>query len=98
MTFQTIYLFNHNNNKYIGSTKNFNPRMWAHNQHCKQSRHNKTKLYKYMIENDIQDIRKHITILNTCNDDYNKKELRSREQEYLESLKPNLNMIRAIRL
>jgi len=97
MTNQTIYLFNHNGNKYVGSTKDLSMRMWAHNQHFKQTRHNKTKLYRYMIENDITDIRKHISILETCKDAYNKYNLRCIEQSYLDELKPNLNMIKALK-
>ena len=41
-----IYLFSHNEHQYLGSTNNYNVRMRAHNQHYKQPRHNKCKIYQ----------------------------------------------------
>jgi len=106
-----IYLFKHtdlfgNENKYIGSTKNLKLRCWAHNQHKKQERHKNIRLYKYLNINEIEDIRPYITVLFNleeifnnlnCNDSLNKIILKNKEQDFLENIKPNLNMIKALR-
>jgi len=92
-----IYKFEHEGNIYIGSTKNYKMRCFAHNQHKKQARHNSTKFYKYLIENCIHDIRPHCQIIDEVENDYNKNVLRNIEQDYLDEYKPNLNMVRAIR-
>tara|TARA_R100000353_G_scaffold101814_1_gene73739 strand:+ start:130 stop:432 length:303 start_codon:yes stop_codon:yes gene_type:complete len=91
-----IYKFEHEGNIYIGSTKNYKVRCFAHNQHKKQSRHNKTKLYKYCIEHEIFDIRPYCTIIEEIDGIYDKILLRNLEQDYLDRIKPNLNMVRAI--
>tara|TARA_R110002012_G_scaffold237919_1_gene411671 strand:- start:7415 stop:7726 length:312 start_codon:yes stop_codon:yes gene_type:complete len=97
---QVIYLFSHNGNQYLGSTTDYKTRMFAHNQHYKQVKHNKCRLYQYMIANNITDIREYTTILKSTEDDdivYNKLGLRCLEQEYIDELQPNLNMINAVK-
>jgi len=95
---KTIYKFNHDDNIYIGSTTNFKTRCEAHNQHKKQDRHNKTKFYKYLNNNGITDCRLFMNILQEIDDDnLTKEELRNIEQDFLDEIKPNLNMIKAIR-
>ena len=92
-----IYKFEHNGNIYIGSTKNYKLRCFAHNQHKKQSRHNKTKFYQYCIENNIVDVRPHCEIVENVDQEYNKLFLKNLEQDYIDKFEPNLNMVRAIR-
>ncbi len=92
-----IYKFEHNENVYIGSTKDLKMRLYAHNQHKKQERHNKTDFYQYCIENEIDDIRPFVEIVKEISDEYNKANLRNIEQDIIDELKPNLNMISAIR-
>jgi len=92
-----IYKFEHEGNKYIGSTKNFKMRCSAHNQHKKQERHNKTKFYKYLIENDIIDIRPFTEIIEKIDDEYDKFKLRELEQDCLDEFQPNLNSFKAMR-
>ena len=89
-----IYKFEHNGNTYIGSTKNYKIRMFAHNQHKKQARHNSTKFYQYCIHNGICDIRPFCEIMEEI-EGYDKIILRNLEQDYLDRFKPNLNMVRA---
>ncbi len=93
-----IYKFEHNNNIYIGSTINLKVRCFAHNQHKKQSRHQNIKLYKYCNENEIIDVRPYITIIETLENNITKDELLLIEQNYLDTIKPNLNMINAKRI
>ncbi len=91
-----IYKFEHDGNIYIGSTKNYKSRLFAHNQHKKQSRHNGTKFYKYCIQHCIEDIRPFCEILNEV-EGYDKLILRNIEQDFLDEYKPNLNMVKAIK-
>lgn len=91
-----IYKFEHNGETYIGSTKNFKERCWAHNQHMKQDRHNKTCFYQYCLANDITDIRPYCKIIQKIENIYDKDLLRYREQEVLNILQPTLNTIRAV--
>ncbi len=92
-----IYLFNHEENKYIGSTTNYKVRMHAHNQHKKQKRHNKTKFYKYLNQNKITDIRPYVSILANIKEiQYDNETLRNIEQSFLEELTPNLNSNKAM--
>lgn len=91
-----IYLFNHNGNKYIGSTINLKNRTQAHNQHKKQPRHNKTKFYQYLLNNNIEDCREFITPVCVYTDHCTKYQLRLIEQHFLDDYKPNLNSIKAI--
>ena len=93
-----IYKFEHNGNIYIGSTKNYKLRMFAHNQHKKQARHNKTKFYKYCNDCGITDIRPFCNIIhnNDC-DEYDKYILRNIEQDFLDEYRPNLNMVKAVK-
>lgn len=92
-----IYKFEHNNNVYIGSTKDLKMRLYAHNQHKKQERHNKTDFYQYCIENEIHDIRPYVETVKVISDEYNKNLLRNIEQDIIDEYQPNLNMISAIR-
>ena len=92
-----IYLFNHNGNKYIGSTKDLKMRLHAHNQHKKQDRHNGTAFYQYLINNAIDDCREFITPLCEYTDDTNnKKQLLLLEQYFIDTHKPQLNSSKAI--
>ena len=51
-----------------------------------------------MIENDIKDFKLHTIILKSFNEiELDKIQLLNIEQDYLDFLKPNLNMINAIR-
>ena len=93
---KVIYLFNHNDNKYLGSTTNLKMRCHAHNQHKKQSRHNKCKFYQYLLNNNIDDIRPYLEVLEEI-EECDKYTLRNIEQDYIDNIKPNLNMIKAIR-
>ena len=92
-----IYLFNHNENKYIGHTTNYKVRMWAHNQHRKQSRHNKSAFYKYVNKEKITDVRPYMKIIAQIEDtEYDNETLRTIEQTYLDEISPNLNSIKAM--
>lgn len=92
-----IYKFEHNDNCYIGSTKDFCMRCHAHNQHKKQAKHRNIRLYQYCNENEIEDLRPYMEILEVIQDNYDKELLRTREQDYMEQYNPNLNMIKACR-
>ena len=93
-----IYMFWHEQGEgcYVGSTFNFKERMWAHNQHRKQKKYNHTDLYTFMNENKVNDIRKHLHILEYLPDDCSKAVMRDREQMYIELFQPNLNMFEAV--
>lgn len=91
-----IYKFEHNGNIYIGSTKNYKMRCHAHNQHKKQARHNRTKFYKYCIQEAINDIRPYCEVLDEI-EGYDKNILRNIEQDYIDEYKPNLNMVKAMK-
>jgi hypothetical protein len=96
---KVIYLFEHNNNKYIGSTKDLKMRCHAHNQHKKQPRHNKCKLYQYLLENNINDIRPYVSVIEEIINEaeFTELMLRNLEQDYIDDIKPNLNCINAIK-
>tara|TARA_R100000152_G_C6590449_1_gene51107 strand:+ start:243 stop:464 length:222 start_codon:yes stop_codon:yes gene_type:complete len=71
-------------------------RCHAHNQHKKQARHNRTKFYKYCIQESINDIRPYCEILDEI-EGYDKHILRNMEQDYIDQYKPNLNMVKALK-
>ena len=93
-----IYLFNHNGNKYVGSTKDYNMRLQAHNQHKKQSKYNNTLFYQYLINNAIDDCREFITPICEYTDVFDKKNKLLLEQHFIDTYKPQLNSCKAINL
>lgn len=92
-----IYKFEHENDSYIGSTKDFTMRGHAHQQHRKQTKYNHYAIYQYANEKEIPDIREHITILYETIDDLTKDERRNLEQDFMDIHKPTLNMCNAMK-
>jgi len=85
-----------NDKIYIGSSTNqyLSTRMSNHRQLCKDlSGRRNTILYNYMREIGIEHFCIELIEKNQCE---NKKQLREREQIYIDLLKPELNMFRAI--
>ena len=85
-----------NNKIYIGSStyQYLCSRMNCHRQMCKDlSGRRDTKLYNYMREIGIQHFQIELIEKVQCE---NKCQLREREQQFIDMLKPELNMFRAI--
>tara|TARA_Y100000114_G_scaffold151170_1_gene167526 strand:+ start:544 stop:879 length:336 start_codon:yes stop_codon:yes gene_type:complete len=88
-----IYLFEHDGNLYVGSTINFKERMWAHNQHMKQEKHNNCEFYKYCNSVGIKDVRPYIHTLQAFSGRLDKETLLHLEADYIDEYCPNLNHI-----
>ena len=81
---------------YIGSTNNqyLCTRMNSHRQLCKDlSGRRNTTLYNYMREIGIEHFKIELIEKVKCE---NKNQLREREQYFIDELKPELNMFRAV--
>jgi len=92
-----IYKLNVLDEFYIGSTKNPRERFKTHKQDSKTEKYKDKKIYRKM--NQIEDYKDenqlNYEILETLFDS-SRLEARTREQYYIENLKPTLNSINAI--
>ena len=79
---------------YIGSAKNLKRRMYEHKTRCKNNFETyNCKLYNFIRENNL--LEKIIYEILESPEDTGMKNLREREQYYIELLKPKLNSIPA---
>lgn len=92
-----IYEFKHNDQNYIGSTTDFVCRMAAHKQHRKQSKYSHLNIYRYLNDNNIQNMIDFTEIIFFTDEEKTDIQRRMVEQNYIDTRKPTLNMYRALR-